>query len=169
MRFVYFPAFVKELVQLVACFRECGSRVDHAFEDPFGRSEVIVRPQGEAEVELNFQRAGGKPRGFIQTFHRLSRFAVAQEGIAQIHAVPGGLRGNFHSEPKLLDGLRRAFAAQQRNAEEVQRIGVARREAQRQPEMPLGIGISARLEPLGAGFELGECFARRVCQNFRAR
>jgi hypothetical protein len=83
--------------------------------------------------------------------------------------VPGGLRGNFHGEPKLLDGLRRAFTAQQGHAEEVQCIGVARREAQRQPEMPLSIGISAGLEPLRAGFQLAECFARRGCQNFRAR
>ena len=99
----------------------------------------------------------------------VGRFSVTQEGVPEIHVVPGSLRCYFHGEPELPNRLGRAFAAQQGDAEEIQRVRIARREAQRQAEMPLGVGIPAGLEALCAGFQLSERLARRVIQNLSAR
>ena len=153
----------------MACAVERGRGMDYAAQDALCLGELTGGPQGKPEIELNFHCAGRKPRGLLETLHGLARFPVAQEGVAEIHMVPRGLRCNCHGKAELLDRVGGAFAAQQRNAEEVQRIGIARREAQGQPEMPLGVGISAGLETLRARFQLRERFARGVCQNFSAR
>ena len=46
---------------------------------------------------------------------------------------------------------------------------MARREAKRQPEMALGVGMPAGLEALDAGLKLGERLPGRLAQNFSAR
>jgi len=83
--------------------------------------------------------------------------------------VPGGWRRGLHREPELLDRLAHPLAAQQRDAQQVERVGVARGEAQRQPEVPLGVGVPAGLEALDAGLQLGERLPGRFAQNFSAR
>lgn len=80
--------------------------------------------------------------------------------------MPGGLRRGLHREPELLDCLGDPLAAQQSDAQQIEGVGIAWREAQRQPEMPLGVGMPASLEALDAGLQLG---ARLFVQNFSAR
>jgi len=62
------------------------------------------------------------------------------------------LRRDLHCEPELLDRLRYALSAQQRDAEKIQRLGMPRGEFQRQAELALGVGVTAGFEALRAGF-----------------
>jgi len=83
--------------------------------------------------------------------------------------MTGGLRRKLRSQAELLRGFAAAFAAQQRDPEKIQRVGIARSEFQRQPEMPLGVGMPAGLEALDTGFQLGKRLPRSLFQNFSAR
>ena len=169
LRLVDAPAFVEKLVQLVTRFRERRVGLQHAPQRALGLGEVAPGPQGEAEAKPDLLGIGSKAHSLLQRRHRRIRLSVAEQRIAEVQVVAGDLRRDFDRESELIDGLGYALRTQQGDAEQVQRVGVVRGEAQRQPEMPLGVGIPAGLEALCAGFELGERLAQRVVQNFSAR